>query len=74
LQKLRRGEAYCDIFEVSVVFVFFSFVFFVFFVFVVVVSCEPPSRANTGMASEEAKAAVNNRLNNFFMTCVLLRE
>ena len=63
LQKLRY------IFEVSLVFDFFDFGAFDFFDFVVfVVSCEPLSCAKTGIASEHARAAVNNSVNSFFMT------
>jgi hypothetical protein len=68
------GEAYCDILEVSVV-AFFVFAFFVFFVLAVdVVSWGVGSESKTGAASEKARAAVNSRVNNFFMRCILLKE
>ncbi len=53
---------------VFVFFVFVAFVAFVFFVFVafVVVSCAVPA-ANTGIASENAIANVNNSVKSFFM-------
>ena len=51
------------------VFAFFAFVAFVFFVFVVfVVSCVPVSCANTGIASENAIANVNNSVTSFFIS------
>ena len=61
-------KAYCDIFEVSLVFDFFDFDLWVFsFLLFVDVSCEPASCANTGMASEVARTAANNSVNSFFM-------
>ena len=54
---------------VVVFFVFFAFVAFVFFVFFSVVAgaaC-PVSCANTGIASENAIAKVNNITKSFFM-------
>ena len=73
LASCRSCDLYCYIFEVSLVFDFFDFGAFDFFDFVVfVVSCEPVSCAKTGIASEHARAAVNNSVNSFFMTCVLL--
>jgi hypothetical protein len=54
---------------VVAVFAFFAFVAFVFFVFVVfVVSCVPVSCANTGIASENAIANVNNSVTSFFIS------
>ena len=52
-----------------VAFVFFAFVAFVFFVFfsVVVGAACPVSCANTGIASENAIAKVNNITKSFFM-------
>jgi len=69
LASCRSCDLYCYIFEVSLVFDFFDFGAFDFFDFVVfVVSCEPVSCAKTGIASEHARAAVNNSVNSFFMT------
>jgi hypothetical protein len=50
----------------AVFFVFFPFAFFVFFTVVAVVVC-PVSCANTGIASENAIANVNNITKSFFM-------
>jgi hypothetical protein len=55
---------------VVVFFAFFVFVAFVFFVFVVVVVVSwaaPAGPANTGIASENATATVNNSIKSFFM-------
>jgi hypothetical protein len=61
-----RSEAY-EVVAVVAFFVFFAFVAFVFFAFAVVVVVVVVSCANTGIASENATANVNNSIRSFFM-------